>query len=298
MHEAAVEHVALSFPHFICKVDGSSFVETLWDCRSWPRSNSHEKEEIQIWLEKILEKFKLQLSLFPGIRTGTPWGPGHCSSRRQLNSTFRGVWGVEQQERTWRQSCKEYRPSKRVEDQEAGGAGTWPVQPAAPGMANRIRYWQKPSISKRNFNITIYRHCTYIMYDIKGFAFDILISQYFSTISHPKSKKLRYRMAKEGLFFSVLNIVPDIEYNIDAYIWFLFPKQDQVFLVRSRLTAIKNAKWILTIYCDYLDQDISAGLGKFPTAESGPIARFAAKRHFSIFPTFPTFRVQGLGFRV
>ena len=37
----------------------------------------------------------------------------------------------------------EYRPSKRVEDQEAGpvgGAGTWPVRPAAPGMAHRGRY--------------------------------------------------------------------------------------------------------------------------------------------------------------
>jgi hypothetical protein len=38
---------------------------------------------------------------------------------------------------------QEYRPSKRVKDQEAGpigGAGTWPVRPAAPGMTYRTLY--------------------------------------------------------------------------------------------------------------------------------------------------------------
>ncbi len=38
---------------------------------------------------------------------------------------------------------QEYRPSRWVEDQEAGpigGAGTWPVHPAAPGMTYRTQY--------------------------------------------------------------------------------------------------------------------------------------------------------------
>ena len=39
---------------------------------------------------------------------------------------------------------QEYRPSKRIEDQEAGpirvgGTGTWPVRPATPGMAYRTQ---------------------------------------------------------------------------------------------------------------------------------------------------------------
>jgi hypothetical protein len=51
MHEAAVKHVALLFPHFVCKGDGLNFVETLWESRTWPWN--HEKEENQIWREKI-----------------------------------------------------------------------------------------------------------------------------------------------------------------------------------------------------------------------------------------------------
>jgi hypothetical protein len=38
---------------------------------------------------------------------------------------------------------QEYRPYKLVEDQEAGpigGAGTWPVRPAVPGMTYRTQY--------------------------------------------------------------------------------------------------------------------------------------------------------------
>jgi hypothetical protein len=35
--------------------------------------------------------------------------------------------------------------------------------------------------------------------------------------------------------------------NIDADIWFFVPKQDQLFLLRCRLTAMKKTKWILTI---------------------------------------------------
>ncbi len=49
--------------------------------------------------------------------------------------------------------------------------------------------------------------------------------------------------AQKGSFWSVLNIVPDIDYDIVYDKWFLVPKQEQVFHVHSRLTAMKIVKW-------------------------------------------------------
>jgi hypothetical protein len=110
---------------------------------------------------------------------------------------------------------QEYRPSKRFDDQEAGpigGAGTWPVRPAAPGMTHRTQYQPNLWYRRENVDILISRHCTDIMYDIKVFTFDIVISRYCNTISYSISKKNFYIEYISSVQRRLkLNIVHDID---------------------------------------------------------------------------------------
>ncbi len=61
---------------------------------------------------------------------------------------------------------QEYRSSKRVEDQEAGpigGAGTWPVRPAAPGRAYSTLYRPNLWYWGENVDLLISWYCTDIL---------------------------------------------------------------------------------------------------------------------------------------
>ncbi len=74
------------------------------------------------------------------------------------------------------------------------------------------------------------------MYGIKAFTFDILISRYYNAISHPTSNRIKTSISNT---YRV--------YDINANIYFLAPKQEPVFHVHRRLTAMKIVKWTLTL---------------------------------------------------
>ena len=109
----------------------------------------------------------------------------HVSRSAMCRAAGKGVKTVTQ----------EYRPSKRVEDQEAGpvgGAGTWPVRPAEPGISYPIS--TKPLISKQNLRSPyipiLYR------YPVRHQSFD-LRSPYIPILQYDIVSdidvKLRYR---------------------------------------------------------------------------------------------------------
>jgi hypothetical protein len=130
-----------------------------------------------------------------------------------------------------------------------------PKLPGSPANQNNVEH-QRRKIRFIKYHILTSRHCTD---NIKVFTFDILISRYCNTILYSISNKrihiactkrvvivleyrTRYRRVffdidaissiQRGFFFwSVLNIVPDIVYDIVYEIWSLVPKQEQVFHV-------------------------------------------------------------------
>ncbi len=155
-------------------------------------------------------------------QSDTP-GPGHCSNRRQLNSSRKG----RQDSRPRVQTVQAGRgPGGWTRHgRRAAGPGlpqpagvTWPVRPAAPGMAYRTRYRHNLWYRRENFDILISRHCTDIMYDIQVFTKFYLRSPYIPILRYDIipdiESKLRYCIyiyissVQRG---SKLNIIPDIE---------------------------------------------------------------------------------------
>jgi hypothetical protein len=88
-----------------------------------------------------------------------PWPAGRGSTYQgRATAATEGTWTPAGKGVKTVMQLEEYRPSKRVEDQEAGpvgGAGTWPMRPAAPGKAYRTRYRQNLWYRRENFDIII-----------------------------------------------------------------------------------------------------------------------------------------------
>ncbi len=158
-------------------------------------------------------------------RQSTP-GPGHCSNRKQLlNSSRKG----RQDSHPSVQTVQAGRGPGLQEAGPIGGAGTWPVRPAAPGMTYRTLY--RPNLGYFTFDIVISRYCNTIWYSIPSKNFDI---EYLLSVQRASKLNIvpdidgfptiskQYRVYKEHLFggklerpqYRALNIVPDIVYYI------------------------------------------------------------------------------------
>ena len=178
-------------------------------------------------------------------------------------------------------STQGFRPSKRVQDQEAGpvcGAGTWqllPVCPRCPRYGISYMKWTK-AVSNEDHHHIPTLHWYHGRHPVPPLWYPYIPILHCDVVSDIE-ENLLYRLAKEpGIWISNLytskaflryrfNIElpkslgleperPQYRTRYRVRYWCIYmtfsSKTDQVFLVRRRLTAINNTdtKWILTIF--------------------------------------------------